>query len=206
MMYSLRTAILHGLLFVLVAVSFILPVILGAGALLPVPVAARTSVVVAGLALVDASFHAFSPHPASHARAALELSARRPRPHSGLAGVEPPLQHYRRHSSYPLPHRHFPTWGRRGAQCVLHRHRVYQALRPAWRTREMASQQRCNLSNIKFSPSTPTENVEELIVRDSKEIETVGLPHQRCKVEAYSLISINKRVSVFNRGDKRSCL
>lgn len=61
MMYSLRTAILHGLLFVLVAVSFILPVILGAGALLPVPVAARTSVVVAGLALVDASFHAFSP-------------------------------------------------------------------------------------------------------------------------------------------------
>ena len=70
----------------------------------------------------------------------------------------------------------------------------------------MASQQRCNLSNIKFSPSTPTENVEELIVRDSKGIETVGLQHQRCKVEAYSLISINKRVSVFNRGDKRSCL
>lgn len=61
MTYSLRTAILHGLLFVLVAVSFILPVILGASALLPVPVAARTSVVVAGLALVDASFHAFSP-------------------------------------------------------------------------------------------------------------------------------------------------
>ncbi|QRP97375.1 hypothetical protein I6J72_09345 [Corynebacterium sp. FDAARGOS 1242] len=61
MTYSLRTAILHGLLFALVAVSFILPVILGAGALLPVPVAAWTSVVVAGLALVDASFHAFSP-------------------------------------------------------------------------------------------------------------------------------------------------
>lgn len=61
MTYALRTAILHGLLFALVAVSFILPVILGVGALLPVPVAAWIAVVIAGLALVDASFHAFSP-------------------------------------------------------------------------------------------------------------------------------------------------
>ena len=61
MSYPLRAGVLHGLLFVLVAVAFILPVLFGAAALLPVPLAAWASVVLAALALVDASYHAFSP-------------------------------------------------------------------------------------------------------------------------------------------------
>lgn len=61
MTYPLRTGALHGLLFVIVAVSFILPVVFGTGALLPVPVAVGVSVLVGIAALVDAAFHAFAP-------------------------------------------------------------------------------------------------------------------------------------------------
>lgn len=61
MNYPVRAGVVHGLLFVLVAVAFILPVLFGAAALLPVPLAAWASVVLGALALVDASYHAFSP-------------------------------------------------------------------------------------------------------------------------------------------------
>ena len=61
MNYPVRASVVHGLLFVLVAVAFILPVVFGAAALLPVPLAAWASVVLAALAPVDASYHAFSP-------------------------------------------------------------------------------------------------------------------------------------------------
>ena len=61
MTYPLRAGVLHGLLFVLVAVAFILPVLFGAAALLPVPLTAWASVLLSTLALVDASYHAFSP-------------------------------------------------------------------------------------------------------------------------------------------------
>lgn len=61
MRYPLRAGVVHGLLFLLVAVAFILPVLLGAAALLPVPLAAWASVVLAAIALVDASYKAFSP-------------------------------------------------------------------------------------------------------------------------------------------------
>ncbi|WP_412099462.1 hypothetical protein [Corynebacterium aurimucosum] len=61
MSYPMRAGVVHGLLLVLVAVAFILPVLFGAAALLPVPLAAWASVVLAALALVDASYHAFSP-------------------------------------------------------------------------------------------------------------------------------------------------
>ncbi|OFN76624.1 MULTISPECIES: hypothetical protein [unclassified Corynebacterium] len=61
MKYPLRAGILHGLLFVLVGVAFILPVLFGSAALLPVPLAAWASVLLSALALVDASYHAFSP-------------------------------------------------------------------------------------------------------------------------------------------------
>lgn len=61
MSYPLRTTGLHGLLFLVVTVSFILPVLFGTGALLPVPAAVVLSVLLGGAALVDASYHAFSP-------------------------------------------------------------------------------------------------------------------------------------------------
>ena len=61
MSYPLRTTGLHGLLFLVVTVSFILPVVFGTGALLPVPAAVVLSVLLGGAALVDASYHAFSP-------------------------------------------------------------------------------------------------------------------------------------------------
>ncbi|OFP84944.1 hypothetical protein [Corynebacterium sp. HMSC059E07] len=61
MSYPLRTTGLHGLLFLVVTVSFILPVVFGTGALLPVPVAVVLSVLLGGATLVDASYHAFSP-------------------------------------------------------------------------------------------------------------------------------------------------
>lgn len=61
MTYPVRAGVLHGLLFVLVTVAFILPVLFGTSALLPVPLAAWASVLLSGLALVDASYHAFSP-------------------------------------------------------------------------------------------------------------------------------------------------
>lgn len=61
MSYPLRTTGLHGLLFLVVTVSFILPVIFGTGALLPVPAAVVLSVLLGGATLVDASYHAFSP-------------------------------------------------------------------------------------------------------------------------------------------------
>lgn len=61
MSYPLRAGVLHGLLFVLVGVAFILPVLFGSAALLPVPLAAWASVLLSALALVDASYHAFSP-------------------------------------------------------------------------------------------------------------------------------------------------
>lgn len=61
MNYPVRAGIVHGLLFVLVAGAFILPVLFGSAALLPVPFAAWASVILAALALIDASYHAFSP-------------------------------------------------------------------------------------------------------------------------------------------------
>ena len=61
MSYPLRTTGLHGLLFLVVTVSFILPVLFGTSALLPVPLAAWASVLLSALALVDASYKAFSP-------------------------------------------------------------------------------------------------------------------------------------------------
>ena len=61
MTYPLRTGALHGLLFILSTVCFVLPVIAGTGALLSVPVAAGLSAVLAVLMLIDASYHAFSP-------------------------------------------------------------------------------------------------------------------------------------------------
>lgn len=61
MTYPLRTGALHGLLFILSTICFVLPVIAGTGALLSVPVAAGLSAVLAVLLLIDASYHAFSP-------------------------------------------------------------------------------------------------------------------------------------------------
>lgn len=61
MNYPLRAAVLNAVLLVLVAICFLLPVFFGTSALLPVPVAAWTSVILAVLALIDASYHAFSP-------------------------------------------------------------------------------------------------------------------------------------------------
>lgn len=61
MSYPLRTTGLHGLLFLVVTASFILPVVFGTGALLPVPAAVVLSVLLGGATLVDASYHAFSP-------------------------------------------------------------------------------------------------------------------------------------------------
>ena len=57
MSYPLRTTGLHGLLFLVVTVSFILPVVFGTGALLPVPAAVVLSVLLGGAALVDASLN-----------------------------------------------------------------------------------------------------------------------------------------------------
>lgn len=61
MTYPLRTGALHGLLFILSTVCFVLPVVAGTGALLSVPVAAGLSAILAVLLLIDASYHAFSP-------------------------------------------------------------------------------------------------------------------------------------------------
>ena len=60
MSYPLRAGVLHGLLFVLSTVCFVLPVVAGTGALLSVPVAAGLSAILAVLLLIDASYHAFS--------------------------------------------------------------------------------------------------------------------------------------------------
>lgn len=61
MTYPLRTGALHGLLFILSSVCFVLPVIAGTGALLSVPIAAGLSALLAVLMLIDSSYHAFSP-------------------------------------------------------------------------------------------------------------------------------------------------
>ena len=61
MTYSLRAAILHGLLLLLSTVAFVLPVVAGTRALLSIPLAAGTAIILAVLMLVDSSRHAFSP-------------------------------------------------------------------------------------------------------------------------------------------------
>lgn len=61
MTYSLRAAILHGLLLLLSTVAFVLPVVAGTRALLSIPIAAGAAVILAVIMLVDSSRHAFSP-------------------------------------------------------------------------------------------------------------------------------------------------
>lgn len=63
MTYSLRAAILHGLLLLLSTVAFVLPVVADTRALLSIPLAAGTAIILAVLMLVDSSRHAFSPPP-----------------------------------------------------------------------------------------------------------------------------------------------
>ena len=61
MTYSLRAAILHGLLLLLSTVAFVMPIVAGTRALLSIPIAAGAAVILAVLMLVDSSRHAFSP-------------------------------------------------------------------------------------------------------------------------------------------------
>ena len=112
MSYPLRTTGLHGLLFLVVTVSFILPVVFGTGALLPVPAAVVLSVLLGGAALVDASYHAFSPAQ----RPTRGLRAGRGCAHRGLAGVAQGLSHRRPGQRRALPYRHVSSRGGRGAQ------------------------------------------------------------------------------------------
>ena len=113
MSYPLRTTGLHGLLFLVVTVSFILPVVFGTGALLPVPAAVVLSVLSGGAALVDASYHAFSP--AQRPTRGCALSPRWARLRSSRAGWCG--SRFFTPSTWPAPHptasaRFFSRWAR----------------------------------------------------------------------------------------------
>lgn len=63
MSYTKRTLWIHLGLFLLVFLAFILPVVIGTAALLPLWLSGGLSIVLAAAALIDAAFKFFAPPP-----------------------------------------------------------------------------------------------------------------------------------------------
>ena len=75
MTYTKRTLWLHAALFLLAFLAFILPVVFGSAALLPVWLTGGLSLGLAACALVDAAYKFFAPPPRAASACSLALPA-----------------------------------------------------------------------------------------------------------------------------------